>query len=327
MISDEVRKTIYVLYKQGIKKKKIARDLNVNIKTVRGIISNNGCVSNAIRSTRKEIEEELLKNLYEQCNGYVQRVHEKLTEEHNIKIAYSTLTKLIRKKGIGEVEKERSPHILVLPGEEMQHDTSPYRIKIGGKDTRAIASGLYLRYSKMRYVQFYPYFNRFMMKCFFYNALMFWKYSATRCVIDNTNLAVLHGTGREAVFNPEMIMFARPYGFEWKAHEINHPNRKAGIERSFYTIETNFFPGRSFESWEDLNKQAFEWATERYAKRPHSQTKLIPIELFEEEKKHLIALPDYIEPPYQEHFHTIDEYGYVSFKGNFYWVPPKCQNK
>ena len=164
-----------------------------------------------------------------------------------------------------------------------------------------ILSGLYLRYSKMRYIKFYPHFNRFKMKCFLYEALRFWGYSARVCVIDNTNLAVLSGTGRDALFNPEMTAFARPYGFKWLAHEKGHSNRKAGTERNFWTVETNFFPGRTFESIEDLNTQAFEWATSHYARRPLARTRLIPVDLFEEEKPDLITLPGYAEPPYQLH--------------------------
>ena len=63
-------------------------------------------------------------------------------------------------------------------------------------------SSLYLRYSKVRYIQFYRSFNRWRMKCFFHEALSRWGYAATTCVIDNTNLAVLHGTGKDAVIHP-----------------------------------------------------------------------------------------------------------------------------
>ena len=77
------------------------------------------------------------------------------------------------------------------PGAEMQHDTSPYRLKLAGQWTAVIASLLYLRYSKRRYLKFYRTFNRFLMKCFLHEALMFWGYAAPWCIIDNTNLARL----------------------------------------------------------------------------------------------------------------------------------------
>jgi len=60
---------------------------------------------------------------------------------------------------------------------------------------------------------------------------------------------------------PLMAAFAEHYGFQFLCHAIRHSNRKAGEERSFWTVETNFLPGRSFQSLEDLNRQALEWAS------------------------------------------------------------------
>ena len=37
---------------------------------------------------------------------------------------------------------------------------------------------------------------------------------------------------------PEMVAFAQRYGFRFRCREINHPNRKAGEERSFWTVGT-----------------------------------------------------------------------------------------
>jgi hypothetical protein len=231
----------------------------------------------------------------------VQRIHEILTEEYKLTIGYSTLTRLIKRKGIGKTEPDRSCHIADIPGEEMQHDTTLYQIVIGSSKHKIICSGLYLRYSKMRYIKFYRRFN--------------------------TNLAIYYGSGANAVINPEMVAFENNYGFKWKAHAIGHANRKAGTERNFWTVETNFLPGRTFTSLEDLNAQGFEWATERYAKRPQAKTKLIPVELFETEKPFLVTLPQYVCAPYLQHNRLIDEYGYISFDGNFYWIPDSVSVK
>jgi hypothetical protein len=248
-------------------------------------------------------------------------MHEKLTEEHGIAIGYSTLTRLVHEQGIGKAADKPSAHVPDVPGEEMQHDTTVYTLKIGGVKRRIICSGLYLRYSKMRYIRFFPRFNRFVMKCFIDEALKFWGYSAHVCIIDNTNLAILYGSGSSAVMHPEMVAFARNYGYIWVAHALGHANRKAGKERNFYTVETNFLPGREFGSLDDLNEQALQWATVRYAQRPQSHTKLIPLELFELEKTSLIKLPEYISSPYLPFKRKIDEYGYVVVDVNYYWVP------
>jgi hypothetical protein len=120
---------------------------------------------------------------------------------------------------------------------------------------------------------------------------------------------------------PEMEGFARQYGFEFVCHEIRHSNRKAGNERSFFTVETNFFPGRTFQTLEDLNRQAFEWATVRMSNRAVSKTRLIPLKAFEHEKSYLSKVPPYVPPPYLEHKRGTDQYGYAPLDSNFYWVP------
>ncbi|NOY58185.1 MAG: transposase [Calditrichaeota bacterium] len=319
MIDSLQKNAIRMLYQQGQTIKHIARLMNLDPKTVHRAIYQQD--QKRIRSDKQSVDEELLKKLYQQCRGYRQRMWEILNEEYKINISYSTLTRLMRELSIGQKKSQRCFKVEDLPGDEMQQDTSPYKIKIGGSYRKVICSGLYLRYSKMRYVRFYLSFNRFKMKSFFHEALTFWGYSAKRCIIDNTNLAVLHGTGSRAVFHPGMESFAKNYGFHWQAHEIGHANRKAGTERNFWTVETNFFPGRSFRSLEDLNKQAFQWATERYARRPLSKTKLIPVELFEHEKTYLGILPEYIHPPYEEDQRKTDQYGYIEFNANYYWVP------
>jgi hypothetical protein len=141
------------------------------------------------------------------------------------------------------------------------------------------------------------------------------------CIIDNTNLARLRGSGSRAVIVPEMATFAKQYGFEFVCHEIGHSDRKAGNERGFWTVETNFLPGRSFASLEDLNQQAKEWATQRMQHRAVGKARLIPAKAFEHERQFLQPLSPHLPAPYQVHQAVVDQYGYVALGGNYYWVP------
>jgi hypothetical protein len=253
----------------------------------------------------------------------MQRMHEILTEEQGCTVGYSTLTRALHRLGIVRgCQAPPSDHVPDVPGQEMQHDTSVYRIALGERaPVKLVCSGLYLRYSKMRYIKFYRSFNRFRMKCFFDEALRFWGVCARDCIIDNTSLAVIGGSGARALFAPEMVAFANTYGFRWVAHALGHANRKAGKERDFRTVESNFLPGRAFASLEDINAQALQWATLRYAQRPQSHTGLVPLQLFEHEKPFLRTMPPFIAPPALPHRRTIDTFGYIRFDANFYWIP------
>ena len=321
MIAADKRKAVYFLHQQGMGVREIARRLKLSPQTVSTIVAQKGEMPQNVRKDKIRIDADLLARLYTECQGRAQRVYEKLTEEHGLHVAYSTLTQVLREQGLGNKASKRCHREPDQAGAEMQHDTSPYQVRIAASRVRVQGSLLYFRYSKVRYLKFYRFFNRFLMKCFFHEALSHWGYAAEVCIIDNTNLARLRGTGKDAIMLPEMEHFARQYGFRFLCHEKGHANRKAGNERGFYTVETNFFPGRSFENLEDMNRQAFEWATLRSANRPTGKTRLIPAVTFEYEKAYLKKLPPYIEPPYLIHERGTDQYGYAPLDGNFYWIP------
>jgi len=335
MIDPETRKAIYRLHQKGMGVRKISRNLGVSRGAVREIIREKGEMSASIRRDKIELDPDLLRRLYEECDGYRERVYEKLLEDEEEKqeekkrpkISYSTLTRRLRELGIGTSPEGRCDRVPDEPGAEMQHDTTVYRVLLGDQRTKLIASVLYLRYSKRRYLKFYRSFNRFNMKCFIHEALSFWGYAAPLCIIDNTNLARLRGTGKNAVIVPEMESFAKKYGLRFECHAIGHANRKAGNERSFYTVESNFLAGRRFESLEDLNEQSFEWATVKIENKPVSKSRLIPAKAFEHEQSYLTKLLPYLPAPYLPLERGIDQYGYVVVDTNFYWVPGEGRGK
>jgi transposase len=321
MIDADKRKAVFLLHQEGMSAREIARRLGLGRNTLRRLLALAGAMPPAKRREKQPLDAELLQRLYTQCDGWIQRVQEKLAEEEGVHVAYQTLTRKLRALGIGAPRQERCARVPDAPGVEMQHDTSTYEIALGGKPVRLIASLMYLRYSKRRYLEFYRAFNRFKMKCFLHEALMFWGYAAQDCIIDNTNLARLRGTGADAVIVPEMEAFAKQYGYRFRCHELGHSNRKAGEERSFWTVETNFLPGRTFLNLEDINAQALEWATVRMEHRPQGKTRLLPVKAFEHERSFLVALPPHLPPPYLLHERETDQYGYVAMGGNYYWVP------
>jgi hypothetical protein len=324
MISAEDREIILSLAKTGDSARSIARKMRIDRKTISGIIASPDIVSHKLPKSSIEIDEGLLREVHASCRGWVQRMQEVLSEDENIEVSYSTLTKRCRDLGLSkrqQAKTKRFEHVEMEPGEEMQHDTSPYHVYFDEVRTSVVASAIYLRYSKRFYLKFYLSFKRYEMKCFIHEALMHFGGSAKTCIIDNTNLARHAGVGYSALISPEMDVFSRRYGFEFICHEIKHSNRKAGNERAFWTTETNFLPGRTFKNLDDMNAQAFEWATVRMPSRPNSKTRLIPAETFQHEKPWLAPLTESMPAPTQPHSRKIDRYGYIPFRGNHYWVP------
>ena len=88
-------------------------------------------------------------------------------------------------------------------------------------------------------------------------------------------------------------------------------------------METNFFPGRTFRDFEDLNAQAIDWSTVRMYHRPLTKRRIIPAAAFEYERTYLTQIPPHLPAPYRLHGRGTDQYGYVAFGANYYWVPGK----
>ena len=231
MIDPDMRNAIFLLHTEGMSLREISRRVHVSRNAVRAIVKQQGKITRKQRNDKLKVDVELLERLYRECDGWIQRIHEKLVEEEGIEVGYSTLTRMLRDLGLSRSQPSRCDRVPDEPGAEMQHDTTDYQLKLSGRRTKVIASLIYLRYSKRRYLRFYRVFNRFAMKCFLHEALMFWSYAARQCIIDNTNLARLRGVGKRAVISPEMNAFSRRYGFQFVCHAIDHPNRKEKASR------------------------------------------------------------------------------------------------
>ena len=247
------------------------------------------------------------------------RVHEELTAE-GATLSYTALTAFCRRQGIGQTPVVPSGRYEFQPGEEMQHDTSPHTVEVGGKKYKAQTASAVLCYSRMLFFQINPTFQRFDCKVFLADALRYMGGSVQRVMIDNTHVVVLRGTGSQMVPVPEMEAFAHHLGFRFMAHEIGDANRSARVERPFHFIENNFLAGRTFASWDDLNDQARKWC-DRVNGTYKKHIRAIPRELFAVERQQLKPLPAWIPEVYRLYQRTVDTEGHVSVNSNRYSVP------
>jgi hypothetical protein len=261
-----------------------------------------------------------LQSCFERARGNVVRVRELLREEHELNVGYSTLTRWVREAGLRTPPK-RSGEYLFAPGEEMQHDTSPHRVLIAQKRVTAQCASLVLAYSRRLFAQYYPRFTRFEAKHFLLEAARFNDGTCPICIIDNTSVIVANGTGSNALIAPEMVAFARTLGFEFRAHEQGHADRKGRIERPYSWIEKNFLPARRFSDFEDLNRQLIAWCRELANQKPKRVLGMSPEAAYVIEKAYLQSLPAVLPPVYEVFERVVDLYGYVSVETNRYSVP------
>jgi hypothetical protein len=235
-------------------------------------------------------------------------------------LSYPALTGFCRRQGIGQTPIVPAGQYHFEPGVEMQHDTSPHTVEVGGRKYKAQTASAVLCYSRMLFFQINPTFQRFDCKVFLTDALRYSGGAPERVMIDNTHVVVLRGTGREMIAVPEMEAFGERFGFRFVAHAVGKANRSARVERPFSFIENNFLAGRTFASWEDLNSQAREWC-DKVNSTYKKHIRAVPRELFAVERMHLKPLPAWIPEVYRLHQRTVDVEGYVSVHSIRYSVP------
>lgn len=319
MIERDLRAAILTLQARGLGPTEIAKAVGVARNTVRSIVA-----SGSVEVPRLERLEQLtpfvdlVRDLHFRCKGNLVRVHEEL-EVQEVIVPYSTLTAFCRRQEIGVKPKERAGRYHFEPGEEMQHDTSPHDVEIGGRLRRVQCASLVLCFCRMIFAQLYERWTRFEVRVFLTQALIYLGGSAARCMLDNSSVIIASGTGANAVPAPAMMAFADRFDFSFAAHELGDANRSARVERPFDYIERNFYPGREFCDLADANRQLVKWC-DRSNARYRKRLKASPIELYAVERAALKPLPAFIPEVYDLHGRRVDVEGYVTLHRNRYSV-------
>ncbi len=320
MIDESQRTAILELAKRGFGTRRIARALEISRGAVRAVIESGAAKPpKVLRPEKAEPYRDQILELYSYCRGNLVRVHEELNKD-GIKLSYQALTGFCRRHEIGRAPKAPAGRYDFVPGAEMQHDTSPYPFDIGGKKRPVQIASLVLCYSRMIFIQLFPCFTRFECKLFLTDALVYFDGACNSCMVDNTSVIRLKGTGKDMVPVPEMVCFGERFSFSFAAHEVGDANRSARVEGHFKFVQNNFFAGRKFSDWDDANAQAREWCDKVNAKYS-PKLRASRRELFATESLAMKKLPDFVPDVYVLHHRIIDAEGYVSVRRNRYSVP------
>jgi len=326
MTPSEIRSAVHGLQAQGHSLREISRLLALSRNTVRRILrepASDGAEPPPCDAATLG----RLQAAFARASGNVVRVRELLADD-GLDVPYSTLTRWVREADLRRPPRRAGEYDFV-PGQEMQHDTSPHRLTFvpADKPVSVQCAGLVLAYSRRLFIQYYPRFTRFEAKAFLLEAVRFMAGVCPVCIIDNTSVLLAAGAGADAVIAPEMAAFARTLGFRFRAHRVGNPDRKGRIERPFAYVETNFLAGRSFTDFADLNRQALAWCRDIANRKPKRALGMSPDAAYVIEQPHLVPLPDVLPPVYELLERVVDLHGFVSVDTNRYSVPERYVGK
>ena len=320
VLDQETRRLILQLHERGVGMRQIARLVGHSRPAVTRVVASSSEVPQETgrASMLDEHRGEILR-LVGACRGNLVRVHEGLLAA-GVKHGYTTLTDYVSKHNLKKPPQEPSGRYHFEAGEEMQFDSSCHRVHFNEGPQKYQCASLVLCFSRMWYFQYYRRFTRLECKSFLTKAVMYFGGACKRCMIDNTNLVVLHGTGADAVITPEMVDFARRFGFSFVAHRIGDANRSARVERRFHMAENNFLAGRVFADPAELNQRAAEFC-DRINNKWNRRLKTAPAQLHASEQQAMAPLPPLIPEVYRLVYRVVDVEGFVHLDRNIYSVP------
>jgi transposase len=208
------------------------------------------------------------------------------------------------------------------PGLQAQMDYSTYEIAFTAEGRRRVHAFSYiLSYSRRQYVRFVESQDFTTTIREHVRAFNHLQGVAATCLYDNMKVVVTSYDGDQPIYNTRFLAFATHYGFQPWACRPYRPQTKGKVEKPFQYVATNLLNGRTFTSLEHLNQMTAQWLTEIADVRIHRETKRRPIDLYEEERPHLLALPAQPYDTARVLYRTVDPEGHVAWLQNFYSVP------
>jgi transposase len=200
------------------------------------------------------------------------------------------------KQYVAQVRPPRKPAFLSLtfaPGECAQVDWGQFgSIAIGNTRRRLSFFVMVLCHSRMLYVQFTPAETMEHFLDCHVNAFNYFGGAVAKTMVDNLKSAVLqHSFGQPALLNPRYKDLADHYGTEIVPCGVGQPQEKGRVENAVAYIKKNFLAGRELTSLDSLNADVRRWLDTVANVRVHGTTHQKPAELFASEKAALRPLP------------------------------------
>jgi transposase len=328
---------IFNLKKQGLSISAIAREMQLDRKTVRKYLKQGPSKPPTRPSSRKRSS--LLDPYKDEIKLLLQRASEENGEflsavfihRHISRNGFSGSVSLVRKylhKTQSNPFSKLIPIFETIPGQQAQVDWGEKLIpsETGGKK-KVYMFCMTLSHSGIRFVTFFPKANRYYFLLghirsfhYFHGVPETVLYDQTRCAIDKP------GFGK-VKWNDTFYEFARYYGFQPKACLPYRAQTKGKVENLVKYTKKNFLPLKRFISFDVLNAEARRWLAE-VNKQVHSRTGMVPFDmLYEEEISKLQPMPRKDYEIYELETRKVYLTSTISFKSKRYSVPPSLLGK
>ena len=364
MITLKKKQEVLLMYlREGRSQREIARELDIDRKTVRKYIKEYENKEKEIeqcgdtiqrgeliqelveapkyksrvsknRVMTKEIERKIIQHLKDNEEKVKKGLRKQLKkpmdifealEAEEIEISYSTVLRTIRK--LEETKKEAYIKGAYVPGDVCEFDWGEVKVQIDGK-LRILQMAVFTSaFGNYRVAHL---FTKQKTECFQEaHALFFEKAGGVykTMVYDNMRVAVKRFVGTEKEPTDGLLKLSLYYGFQFRFCNVRRGNEKGHVERSVEVIRRKAFAFRdSFKTIEEANQYLYE-VCERLNRKPQpSQQNQTAEECLKAEKENFLSLPHPFDAARIQNV-RVDKYSTVVIDQSHYSVPDHLVGK
>lgn len=298
MLSIETQAEILAkFYNDKRSTRSIARELGINRDTVRRIVLRRTVSESIATSTRQSILDPfksvvdgiLLREPFCTSSAMLNQLR-----PMGYTGGITSLRSYVKKKREQNVRPRQAfLRLEFAPGEAAQVDWGEFG-DVFGDGIKIHCFAMVLAHSRLIYIEFTrsEKFEEFI-RCH-EHAFKFFGGITRECWYDNLTTAVTERVGHLIKFNARFMTYMGHHHTRPHACNVAKGNEKGRVEDLIKYIRMNFWPGRQFKNFDDLNEQAVKWRDETANKREHRSTRQIPRLHFDrDEKSQLMALNPY----------------------------------
>ncbi|MCA9863109.1 MAG: IS21 family transposase, partial [Thermomicrobiales bacterium] len=334
-MKDHLRITVETLLARGTSQREIARRTGVHRDTIRALAAKWTTPATGSEQSGPPWPPALPKLAVSACAPHrvfieaqvalgrnALSIYQDLVERHGFGAKYNSVKRFVRT--LKAREPERFDVLEYLPGEEAQVDYgqgAPTRLP-NGKYRRPYLFVMTLKYSGKSFRKVVWKTDQQVWARLHEEAWRSFGGSCSYVVLDNLREGVIRPDLYEPGLNPVYAALLGHYGVTADVCRVRDPNRKGTVESAIQHTQATALKGRRFESIEAQNAWLVHWEERWAAPRIHGRKKRQVLEMYQEERPHLKALPTEAFRCFREEVRTVDHAGMVQVNGSFYAALP-----
>lgn len=329
MLNQGEWKMIRELKKSGMSVTAIAKQLNLDRKTVRKAIYSESSPK-YVRTSSGSILDAYKSYIDERLERFCltsQRLHEELMDQ-GFQGKYGMVNKYVQSKK-SEYKVKATLRFETIPGEQAQVDWG-YFGDFYDQDKKKIIKlccfVMILGYSRMRFIHFFESDDSHHFLIGHNLAFKFFGGYTREILYDNLKSVVLKRAFKQvdSEFNKEFLEFSGFYGFKAILAQPYRPQTKGKVENTVKFVRDNFFNGSEFRTLDEINLKANLWLT-KINNQVHHTTHERPVERLP--KEGLIELVGHMYDLSKIYYRKVQSDCHLSFRANFYSCPLRFAGK